>query len=111
MAHDGVEGLGWGQGKWEQCNEKQEPVTLWFPGRKHLEEAESLLFFSGRAGSSLLVVAALGVLTAVASLVVARGPQSTGSVGVVHGLRCSKACVIFLDQGWNPRPLHWQTNS
>ena len=45
MAHDGVEGLGWGQGKWEQCNEKQEPVTLWFPGRKHLEEAESLLFF------------------------------------------------------------------
>ena len=66
--------MGRGQGKWEQCSEKQEPVTLWFPGRKYLEEGESLFFFfSGRAGSSLLVVAVLGILIAVASLVAARG--------------------------------------
>ena len=24
------------------------------------------------------------------------------------GLRCSEACVLFLDQGSNPCPLHWQ---
>ena len=29
-----------------------------------------------------------------------------GSVVVAHGLRCSSACGIFLDQGWNPCPLH-----
>ena len=37
-----------------------------------------------------------------ASLVVARGLQSAGSVVVVHGLSCSMACGIFLDQGSNP---------
>ena len=30
---------------------------------------------------------------------------------VVHGLSCSEACGIFLDQGSSPRPLHWQANS
>ena len=46
-----------------------------------------------------------------ASVVVAPGSQSTGSIGVVHGLSCSVACVIFPDQGSNPCLLHWQTNS
>ena len=32
-------------------------------------------------------------------------------VGVVHGLGCTAARGIFLDQGLNPRPLHWQANS
>ena len=33
------------------------------------------------------------------------------SVVVVHGLSCSAACGIFLDQGSNPCPLHWQADS
>ena len=32
------------------------------------------------------------------------------SVGVEHGLKCPKACEIFLDEGWNPCPLHWQVD-
>ena len=46
-----------------------------------------------------------------ASVVVARGLQSTGSVLVVHGLSCSTACEIFPDQGLNPCLLHWQADS
>ena len=46
-----------------------------------------------------------------ASVVVARGLQSAGSVVVAHGLSCSAACGIFLDQGLNPCPLHWQEDS
>ena len=34
-----------------------------------------------------------------------------GSVVVVHGLSCSAACGIFLDQGMNLCPLHWQADS
>ena len=34
-----------------------------------------------------------------------------GSVVVVHGLSCSVACGIFLDQGSNLCPLHWQEDS
>ena len=30
---------------------------------------------------------------------------------MVHGLSCSAACGIFLDQGLNPCPLHWQADS
>ena len=37
--------------------------------------------------------------------------QCTGSVVVVHGLSCSLACEIFLDQGSNPCVLHWQADS
>ena len=33
------------------------------------------------------------------------------SVVVVHGLICPPACGIFLDQGLNPCPLHWQLDS
>ena len=46
-----------------------------------------------------------------ASVVAALGSQSTGSVAVVHGLRGSVTCGIFLDQGSNPCPLHWQADS
>ena len=45
------------------------------------------------------------------SVVVARGLWSAGSVVVVHGLSCSVACGIFLDQGLNLCPLHWQADS
>ena len=34
-----------------------------------------------------------------------------GSVVVAHGLSCSVACGIFLDQGSNLCPLHWQADS
>ena len=49
----------------------------------------------------------------VGSVVVARGLQNAaGSVVVVHdGLSCSAACGIFLNQGSNPCPLHWQADS
>ena len=39
------------------------------------------------------------------------GSRCTGSVVVAHGLCCSVACGIFLDQGWNPCPLQWQADS
>ena len=29
---------------------------------------------------------------------------------VMHGLSCFVACGIFLDQGSNPYPLHWQVD-
>ena len=35
----------------------------------------------------------------------------TGSVVVAYGLSCSVAHGIFLDQGWNLCPLHWQADS
>ena len=37
--------------------------------------------------------------------------SSTGSVLGVHGLSCSVACGISLDQGLNLCPLHWQLES
>ena len=39
------------------------------------------------------------------------GSRHTGSVVVAHRLSCSMACGIFLDQGLNPFPLHWQADS
>ena len=33
-----------------------------------------------------------------------------GSVAVVHRLSCSMACTVFLDQGSNLCPLHWQVD-
>ena len=43
-----------------------------------------------------------------ASAAVALELQSTGSVAVACRLSCPMACGIFLDQGLNPCPLHWQ---
>ena len=37
--------------------------------------------------------------------------QSMSSAVAVHGLKCSAACGIFLDQGSNPYPLHWEADS
>ena len=34
-----------------------------------------------------------------------------GSVVVAHRLSCSLTCRIFLDQGSNPCPMHWQVDS
>ena len=37
--------------------------------------------------------------------------QHTSLAVVALGLSYSEACGIFLDQGWNPCLLHWQTDS
>ena len=50
-------------------------------------------------------------LGARASVVAARGLQSTGSVVAAHRLSCFTACGIFPDQGLNQCPLHWQADS
>ena len=34
----------------------------------------------------------------------------TGSVTAAVWCSCSTACGIFLDQGLNPRPLHWKVD-
>ena len=42
------------------------------------------------------------------------GAQALGhmiSVLLAHRLSCAVACEIFLDQGSNPCPLHWQGDS
>ena len=39
------------------------------------------------------------------------GSRRAGSVVVAHGVSCSTACGIFLDQGSNPCALHWQADS
>ena len=39
------------------------------------------------------------------------GSRRIGSVDVVHRFSCSAACGIFLDQGSNLCPLHWQVDS
>ena len=78
--------------------------------------------YLGRAGATLCCGAwashcggfsccgarALGVR---ASVVVAHGLQGPGSVVVAQGLRCFVACAVFLGQGSNPCPLHWQVDS
>ena len=93
-----------------------------------------LRLFSGCREQGLLFRAGLGSLIAVASLRWAQalgsaqgftscgtgacrlwltGPRAPAVVAVVvaGGLSCSTPCDIFLDQGSNPCPLHWQADS
>ena len=65
---------------------------------------------SGCGERGLLFVMVHRLLVEVASLV-ERGLWSGASVVAVHSFSCSTACEIFLDQGLNPRPLHWQADS
>ena len=46
-----------------------------------------------------------------ASVIVAPSRWSTGWAVVAHRWSRSAARGIFLDWGWNPCPLHWQTDS
>ena len=67
------------------------------------------------------LVAMQRLLIAMASLLAEHGFRhlgfsSCGSWALEHRLNrprlsCSMACGIFLDQGWNPRLLHWQADS
>ena len=66
--------------------------------------AQGLSLVVGRGGYSL--VAVHGLLIAVASLFVAQGLQSSGSVFVTYRLSCPVTCGILLDQGSNLCPLH-----
>ena len=52
-----------------------------------------------------------GLYSMLASVVTMRGLQSEGSVVEAHRLSCLAACGIFLDQGLNLCPLHWQADS
>ena len=71
------------------------------------------------SGWGLLFVAVRRLLIAVASLVEehrlwAHGLQElqhVGSVAVAHRLSRPTACEIFLNQGLNLCPLHWQEGS
>ena len=65
--------------------------------------------FVTMCGLSLVVAHQLHVV--VVSLVVEQMLEFMGSVVVVRGLSCPKACGIFLDQGLNLGPLHWQVDS
>ena len=84
------------------------------------------LFIYGCAGSSLLhrlfLVAVsrgcslpgvhrLQYMQHVGSAVVAPGLSCAAWVIVVHGLSCSVACGILLEQGLNPCLLHWQAEA
>ena len=46
-----------------------------------------------------------------ASVIVVPRFQSRGSKATAHGLSCFLACGIFLNQGLNPCPPHWQVDS
>ena len=75
------------------------------------------LFIFGCVGSSLLrtgfslVVESGGFSLSWLLLLRSTGSRRSGSVVVAHGLSRSAACGIFLDQGSNPCPLHWQADS
>ena len=68
--------------------------------------------FSSCDEQGLLFAVVLGLLIAVASLVVEHRLESTWVSGVeACGLSCPLACGIFLDQGLNLCLLHWQVDS
>ena len=67
--------------------------------------------FSHCGKQGLLFVAVLGLLLWWLLLLQSIGSRCMGSGVVVHGLSCSPAYEIFLDQGLNPCPLYWQADS
>ena len=72
--------------------------------------AQWLSLVASSGGYSLVVLCRL--LTVVASLVAKHRLQGMqASVVVAHGISCPTASGIFLDQGSNLCPLHWQVDS
>ena len=67
--------------------------------------------FSRCGKQGLLFVAVLGLMLWWLLLLQSIGSRCMGSGVVVHGLSCSPAYEIFLDQGLNPCPLYWQVDS
>ena len=78
------------------------PVQMCIPGPGRL----SLVAVSGYS-----LLWSLGFSLQWLLLLQSTGSRCMGSVVLVHGLRCPPACGIFLDQGSNPCPLHWQVDS
>ena len=71
-----------------------------------------IVFIFGSAGFSWLRgLFPLVVVSGGRSLVVLRLQGTQASAVVVHGLSCSSACGIFLNQGLNLHLLHWQVDS
>ena len=80
-------------------------------------------FISGCAGSALLLLVSLVAesggysscaLQASCCSSFSCGAQALctwASAAVARRLSCPKACGIFPELGWNPSPLHWQTDS
>ena len=67
----------------------------------------SLVAASGGHSSSRCV----GLSLSQPLLLRSTGSRRAGSAIVAHGPSRSAACGIFLDQGLNPCPLHWQADS
>ena len=67
--------------------------------------------FSSYGERWVLLSAVCGFFLAVSSLVTECRSWGTDSVVVAHGLSCFAAHGIFLDQGSNLCPLHWQVDS
>ena len=70
--------------------------------------------FVAACGPSLVAVSMSISILRVWWLLLLQGkwaPGQMGSVVVMHGCSCLAACGIFLDQGLNPCPLHWQADS
>ena len=83
--------------------------TLFFWLRWVFIAARGLSLVAASWGYSLLWCACFSLQWLL--LLRSTGSRRAGSVVVAHGLSCSSACGIFLDQGSNPCPLHWQTDS
>ena len=80
---------------------------------KTLFKKKKDLYIFGCAGSSLLCAQALPGCGEWALLLIAacRLPTEVTALVVEHGLSGLAARGIFLDQGSNPCPLHWQADS
>ena len=72
--------------------------------------AWSLLLPEGFLGYSLVAVSRLPII--VASLVAEHRLWSVRASAVItHRLSCPSVYGVFLDQGLNPSPMHWQADS
>ena len=89
-------------------------LALWYRAWAFSNCGEQGLLFTV-VHSLLIAVASLGWSTgsrcAGFSSCSMHALECVGSIDVVHGLSCSTACGIFLDQGLNSCPLHWQVDS
>ena len=63
------------------------------------------------ASGCCFLVVVHGLLIAVFPCWDAQALYMWASPVVVHGISCSMACGLFLDQGLNLHPLHWQLDS
>ena len=70
-----------------------------------------LMSFLVALGLHCFLWASRGLLIAVASLVSEHRLSAHVLQSLEHTALVHKACGVFLAQGWNPCPLHWQADS